>query len=748
MLCKCLLWFTNQSRCMARYNPKPIDTSSIELGPELSNLAEKLAKNTHEVWAQNRINLGWTHGAVRDDQLKTHPSLIEYEALSEEEKDFDRSTSSETLKLIKQLGFVITPPSGLTATSQTDDSEVALTALLRSESLTLNELIAIWHQHDKALWSKVPALYATLGERFLKRGEPLLAYDVFDEGLSVAADNPKGTDNAVKSNLVHKKALALAETGALVEATALLETLDEGCNSRNPEILALLGRIHKQRGLQSGQAELKANQLRLAKQYYLKGYELGLANKDDDAAYYNGINAATMAFFLHDSDEKDQLTERVKSICLNKLSECTGEAQSKWLWATLGEVNLLAGDIEQATHWYRKALIAFKNDARARVSMYKQANAILLAGKLDNTWLQPLFDLPRVVTFQVNTNQEPQRKPLHMQLSHTLGDCKNTIAYATAASLIHLEFLDYVFQDGGEINLIVPYRPDVWRQQLDNPKAVELFDELLTKASRVVVLTEQVENNQTVVMDFVEKFTLGVTLLRASNLTVSAYELKLKDNTDSNTPPYELKCLEAATLGHETKGLFTPRAIEQKSLGASSYSYLPMLFADIKGYSKLNESQLVTFATQFLGIINQAFVSHHQGILKSSTQGDGMFVVFADLCTAMRFASDLKHLVGSTHWPDYGLPDTLSIRISLDAGPCHAFTEPITNQREFCGSYVNRAARIEPITPPGHIYASETFTALSKLLNDDEFKFVYTGQVVLPKNSGVIAAYHLYRATD
>ena len=90
-----------------RYTPNPIDTSDIQLPEELNSLLEAMAKNVHEIWAQERINQGWTYGEKRDDMLKQHPCLIAYEDLPEEEKVYDRNTSIETLKLIFKLGFKI-----------------------------------------------------------------------------------------------------------------------------------------------------------------------------------------------------------------------------------------------------------------------------------------------------------------------------------------------------------------------------------------------------------------------------------------------------------------------------------------------------------------------------------------------------------------------------------------------------------------------------------------------------------------
>ena len=90
------------------YIPEPIDTKDVVLDEEITALSEKLAKNTHEVWSEGRIADGWKYGSQRDDEKKLHPCLVEYEKLSESEKEYDRRTAMETLKLIVKLGYKIT----------------------------------------------------------------------------------------------------------------------------------------------------------------------------------------------------------------------------------------------------------------------------------------------------------------------------------------------------------------------------------------------------------------------------------------------------------------------------------------------------------------------------------------------------------------------------------------------------------------------------------------------------------------
>lgn len=89
------------------YNPKPVDTSNVTLPNELLDLTEKIAENVHENWSLGRISEGWVYGVTRDDEKKTTPCLVPYSELPESEKEYDRITALQTLKLIVALGYKI-----------------------------------------------------------------------------------------------------------------------------------------------------------------------------------------------------------------------------------------------------------------------------------------------------------------------------------------------------------------------------------------------------------------------------------------------------------------------------------------------------------------------------------------------------------------------------------------------------------------------------------------------------------------
>ncbi len=89
------------------YQPQPIDMSKVMLSDDFIELREAIAENAHEVWAEARMLEGWTYGPVRDDEKKQHPDLVPYSSLSDSEKEYDRIMATNTIKLVKKLGFAI-----------------------------------------------------------------------------------------------------------------------------------------------------------------------------------------------------------------------------------------------------------------------------------------------------------------------------------------------------------------------------------------------------------------------------------------------------------------------------------------------------------------------------------------------------------------------------------------------------------------------------------------------------------------
>lgn len=65
------------------YKPAPLDLSAAELNPKMEELVDKLAENTHNVWAKERISQGWTYGLNEDVEKKRSPHLVHYSCVDE-----------------------------------------------------------------------------------------------------------------------------------------------------------------------------------------------------------------------------------------------------------------------------------------------------------------------------------------------------------------------------------------------------------------------------------------------------------------------------------------------------------------------------------------------------------------------------------------------------------------------------------------------------------------------------------------
>jgi len=168
-----------------------------------------------------------------------------------------------------------------------------------------------------------------------------------------------------------------------------------------------------------------------------------------------------------------------------------------------------------------------------------------------------------------------------------------------------------------------------------------------------------------------------------------------------------------------------------------------MLFADAVGFSKLTEPEVPRFVQHFLGAIAELSEKFRETIIAKNTWGDGLYFVFSDVDLAGKFALELANLAATTKWEEKGLRAGLNLRIGLHAGPVYEFDDPITGTRSYSGTHVSRAARIEPITPPGQVYASEAFAALAAAQGAGSFTCDYVGQTPMAKGYGTLPTYHV-----
>lgn len=739
------------------YQPEPIDTSKVTINTVSLKLTELLAKNTHDVWAKERINEGWKFGLQQDEIRKEHPGLVPYEELSESEKQHHRNTALGVIKVLLALGYHLEGEDN-SVRDEGEEQKIAdmLKNIQESSNLNLSSLLAIGRETIK-IRDYPPDVYIVLGKAVLRLGEPLMAYDFIKEGL-------KHWENNIR--LKQMLALALARSGSTVKANCLLLELVE-TGTADGETISILARTHKDLYLQATTLEEKQEQLKLAAQRYEQAYQLS-------GSYYPGINAATINLLRGEETTAREIAAHVQKQCLEE------SEKDYWLLATLGEASLILRDWSAAEKWYQEALAISKGRLGDISSTRRNAKILLDYLEGNSNRLKKWFKLPGVVIFSGHMIDQPGREnprfpaDLERQVYENIRDRLLTIdgkiGYASAACGADILFLEAILELNGEIHIILPYEQEEFMKNsvdiIPGSNWKERYNNLLAKASEVIVCSNQNLKNGEILYEYANYFVHGLGKMRAELLDTELLHLAVWDGKPINAIGGT-----ASTIKIWQEWGYTPEIINLESMRnpsfvvkdlshdqqAENYDYhtpnndtqsrqvMALLFADVVKYSTLKEDQIPQYVKHFLGAVAELELQSNYQPLVKNTWGDALYYVFPTVNEAGNFALDLCDIMQNNNWLEKGLPENLNLRISLHAGPVYQYMNPITNDRSYIGTHVSYAARIEPITPPGKVYGSQAFAALTSCAKVENFTCDYVGQIPFAKGYGTFPTYHVRR---
>jgi class 3 adenylate cyclase len=673
-----------------RYTPTPINTSHVKLPALVEQVAELLARNAHEVWAEQRLAEQWRWGPARNDTAREHPLLIPYEELPDSEKEYDRRAAQETMKAMIALGFdIVSSARAATATSNTPS------AFLPGSGDKLSELLAAWRTLRAGRFPIEH--YHTTAERLLKAGEPLVAYDLCQTGLAQLPGDPR---------LRELTALALARSGATDSARGLLhELLDEG--HRTAETLGLLGRTYKDLALRATNTR-RLDLLKQSHQHYASGLEAATAMGDVGGMMYTGINAASTAALVGDWSHARALASRVQVIC-------TGRAgvADYWTAATTAESALILGNLVEARAWYERAAGLNKRNFADVSTTRKQARLLLQALDRSTHELDSSFSVPLIGILRTHDRNAPG------WALHAYEDSLLTV-YAVLKNESDAEAITVLLDRGYEVRVIISHLSG---ESTDEIKMV------LSRAATVMVAHDLINTLTPTIERFAELLQVGLAALHAQALDTELVGLGIESGRVL-VDPRPTPTLEADSAHPAHRGV--PQEI------------VAILFADAVNFSRLTDDQLPSYLNDFVGLI--ARMAEDVGVqpVATNTWGDGFYFVFRTVRDAGRFALSLSDAVRTANWARKGLPPDMNLRVGLHAAPAYAVVDPVTQRPNYVGAHVSRAARIEPITPPGAVYASEAFAALTAATGVSDFACEYTGLRPLAKGYGTFATYHVY----
>jgi class 3 adenylate cyclase len=657
---------------------------------------------------------------------------------------------------------------------QPDQEQIAvLLERLKDPSLPANTLLALCRAPatERALWRHAPDVYPLVAEKLLQIGDPIMAYNIISEGLNSKPGQPGNL------RLRQLQGLALSRSGATRLAHKLLADLhDEG--HRDAETLGLLARTHKDQGFRAKQVHDRTDHFRRA-------YKLYRASWENHRDPWTGINAATMALFLRDVKSATELAQEVDQHCRQQLNAPGAPAAAPyWTLATLGQAALILKRLDEAGSWYTRAAQAGQGQFGNLATTRRDAQLLTEYLHLDPGLVANWLPLPNVVVFvghMIDRDNRPVprfppllERAVDRAMRDRLTRLNARIGYSSAACGSDILFLEAV-QDLGnknsETHVVLPYDRKLFVQDsvdIGPGHWKERFYNVLKKADEILTASEQRLELGGVSYEFSNGVLHGLAKTKAEQLRTGLKFLAVWDGRPGDGPGGTAYCVGRwKERGHEVEVIDLAELLRSSGHGGTEPTAIPvpptvpvspseshpefestvmaLLFADVVGFSKLQEAQIPHFVTEFLGMVDRLLPPPPRAPLKKNTWGDGLYFAFESVRDAGLFALDLCERVASTSWAAKNLPPELNLRVGLHAGPVFNCKDPITKQPNSIGTHVSRAARIEPITPQGEIYASQEFTALAASEGVTEFECSYVGLTSYAKGYGTFPLYHVHR---
>jgi len=343
------------------------------------------------------------------------------------------------------------------------------------------------------------------------------------------------------------------------------------------------------------------------------------------------------------------------------------------------------------------------------------------------------------------------------------------IGYCSGACGSDLLFAEAMLARGGEVQLVLPCAVDDFleaRVAYAGDEWVERFAKVMGQSDVRHATTERYLGHDAL-LRFGNDLVTGLGWNRAEGLLT---EPRLLAVWDYRAPPApgspadfidhwpDITTLHLLALDELDEGEgadSAPRAPVVRRL-LPERQINAMLFADVVGYSKLSEEHLPAFIG-VLARVQERFVAAGVAPALVEAWGDALYIVIPRARDMLRCAFVLRQAFADIDPEEFGMPVRLAVRIGLHAGPVYPMTHPVSGRPVFSGSQVNRAARIEPISMPGEVYASTEYVALltaeenawrhelrfKKVAYTPWYRWDYLGVLDLAKSYGQQAIYHL-----
>lgn len=641
------------------------------------------------------------------------------------------------------------------------------------------DLQARWKRRTDAAHSDLTSgdKYCELAKAMLASGMPLQALELAQEGCQRWSDD---------LYLAQIRGLALARSRATQAAAAQLTEVVQRLRQQTAPDLRLfeeasgaLARTEKDFALQSSDAALRIRHLERSAELYEEAYR-------STGGYWTGINVATLSTLLGQPERAQAVAQRLYRECSELLVTSNSDNDRYWLLATLGEAALNLQQWSQAEQWYGEAAsVAGRRYGDLRSSQ-RHVELLLEHFGQDASLAKAWLPLPRVAVFTGHIVDAPDRASprcpsaiedrLRQAILRWIIANGVAIGYSSAACGSDILFLETLQERGGETHIILPFAEETFVQTSVDIGAtgnwVERFWRVLEGAAGIIRISRDRTDLAPLAYSYANQIIAGTGRINSADLGTELIGLAVWDGQnggrggtgdavrtwlDCGIAMSQIRPLRSS--GTDKPEFSDPHSLEAAPIDAIEHrnSVVPaeeesgdtrvmsLLFADAVGFSQLGDREIRLFITEYLKRVADLIAQYNDCIAVRETAGDGLYLAFTTLESAGCCALDLAEMVERTAWESLGFSIPLRLRVALHAGPVILSHDPITGLPKGVGSHVSRAARLEPKTPPGQVYASEAFAALAQLETKLPFHCRYVKQLEWAKRYGTFPTFLLSR---
>jgi len=582
--------------------------------------------------------------------------------------------------------------------------------------------------------------------------------EALDLARKAALDDPSAVDPH------YLGALACVRMGAISEAERWLAHVDRGRlgdGSLAADVWSLAGRIAKERFSASRDRTRAAarEHARIAIDCYQRAFAIS-------GSAYPAVNAATLAMLSGDAALARKLARETLS--------ALGTAGDHWRHATSGEALLLLDKLDAARGHYQEAYRLAGSRFGDIASMRRQ---LFLIGSTAARELLEAIPAPRVIAFSGHMIDHPARPSprfppglepkVTAAIREKLAQFGPSIGYTQPACGADILFLEAMQDAAMQTQIVLPFAKADFiaiSVRFAGEAWCERFERVLARATRTILATEEAFLGDQVLFEHAAHLIQGMAVLRARELLTQPLALTVHEpgsrelaggtaasariwaRNGGQAENIDLAVLRGGAPVDQGKIDEEPPP-ERAAQSIRPRSLKSLFFADISGFSGMPEEYTPPFVEMFLETCQKTLESLEHQAVDANTRGDALFIVFELPSHAAEFAVRLQQAMSTIDWPAFGISGT-GVRIGLHTGPVFDIYDPVMSKTTFYGTHVNRAARLEPIVQPGHIFVTEAFAASLVAENEGRFTCDYIGAMPLAKQFGEARLYRLRSAGE